>query len=397
MSCNQSSSLPHGLLVIFIAVSSLSIVASGGNGLQRSSAATTADSDGGARINPDGYTSARVCGSCHVDIYNSWKNSLHAYSLIDPIFDTAYMQAIKDGGEEARRMCLHCHAPMTMMNGDYDLSLGVTREGVSCDFCHTVKSVHLDGREKPFTTDVSPVKRGVIKKAESPAHEVAFSELHGKAEFCGGCHNHSNSHGATIMGTYEEWRKGPYATEGIQCQDCHMTLSSGKVVSEIYGKETDKIHLHSLIHDSNQLRDALKVEMTDARRGRDGLAVEVVVENVGSGHMVPTGIPTREVVLDVTVEAGSYSAHQQRRFRKVVADKNGNVLKADYEIFLYGAQILNDNRIAPRERRVERFQFPFAASVPVKVKARLGYMYSPSIVGVKQMNIELGKAEKALP
>jgi hypothetical protein len=91
-------------------------------------------------INPTGYTSARVCGTCHVDIYNSWKNSLHAFSLSDPIFDAAYMQAIKEQGAEAKRVCLRCHAPMTLANADYDLELGVTREGVSCDFCHTCET-----------------------------------------------------------------------------------------------------------------------------------------------------------------------------------------------------------------------------------------------------------------
>ncbi|MGB6368703.1 MAG: multiheme c-type cytochrome, partial [Thermoanaerobaculia bacterium] len=77
-------------------------------------------------VDPEGYTSARVCGECHSDIYESWKNSLHAFSLTDPIFDTAYMQAVKEAGEEARRVCLRCHAPMTMVNGDYELREGVT-------------------------------------------------------------------------------------------------------------------------------------------------------------------------------------------------------------------------------------------------------------------------------
>ena len=46
-------------------------------------------------ISTTGFTSARVCGECHVGIYDSWKNSLHGFSVTDPIFDTAFMQASK--------------------------------------------------------------------------------------------------------------------------------------------------------------------------------------------------------------------------------------------------------------------------------------------------------------
>ena len=37
-----------------------------------------------AEISAEGYTSSRVCGECHVDIYNSWKKSLHAFAIADP-------------------------------------------------------------------------------------------------------------------------------------------------------------------------------------------------------------------------------------------------------------------------------------------------------------------------
>ncbi|HSR67901.1 MAG TPA: multiheme c-type cytochrome [Acidobacteriota bacterium] len=343
-------------------------------------------------VNPDGYTSARTCGQCHQDIYNSWKKSLHAFSLMDPVFDTAFMQAVKEGGEEARRRCLHCHAPLSMMSGDYQLTEGVTREGVSCDFCHTVTQVHLDGREKPYSVDLGIVKRGVIKKAASPAHEVAFSELHGQSEFCGGCHNYIAASGALIMGTYSEWRQGPYAAEGVQCQNCHMTLSAGKVVFDQPQESAAQIHLHSLIHDSNQLRSALEVHIVRAERQGEWLDVQVEVNNVGSGHMVPTGMPTREVMLEVKAESAGLSRVQNRRYRKVVADERNRPLKNDYEVMLRGSKIVSDNRLAPRQPRLERFRFPLWGSKPVEVTASLSYQYSPMLVKKEVMNVELGRA-----
>ncbi len=344
-------------------------------------------------VNPKGYTSARVCGQCHEDIYNSWKNSLHAFSLTDPIFDTAFMQAVREGGEDARQFCLHCHAPMTMINGDYELKEGVTREGVSCDFCHSVTAVHLDGRAKPFSSEAGRVKRGDIRSTGSPAHEVAYSKLHTTSEFCGGCHNYIAEGGAAIMSTYDEWKRGPYAAEGVQCQNCHMVLSAGKVVLQTVKRSRDKIHLHSLIRDSEQLKSALSVSIDMAQRRGDTVDVEVTVENVGSGHMIPTGMPTREVVLEVTAESGGYARKQERRYRKVVADSRGLPLKTDYETILKGVRVLNDNRIAPREKRVERFQFRVRDSGPVQLEAALAYQYSPAMIGVREINVRLDEAK----
>lgn len=352
---------------------------------------------GRAVVNPDGYTSARVCGECHIDIYNSWKNSLHAFSLTDPIFDTAFMQAVKEGGEQARRTCLRCHAPMTMMNGDYELRQDVSREGVSCDFCHTVTAVDLNRSNKPYVIALGLVKRGDIKRAASPAHEVAYSELHSRSEFCGGCHNYVTPGGAPVMSTFDEWRQGPYAAEGVDCQDCHMVLSAGRVVTEAVKRSPRRIHLHRLIHDSDQLRRALTVRIANARRAAGSLNVDVVVENVGSGHMIPTGIPTREVVLKVTATIDGYPRTEERRYRKVVGDKRGRPLKGDSEILLHGARILNDNRIAPREARVERFRFPIRGSGRAKLEATLAYLYAPAILDVKRIDIQLGKVERLVP
>lgn len=347
-----------------------------------------------AEINPDGFTSARECGECHEDIYTSWKGSLHALSLQDPIFDAAYMQALKLGGEEARQRCLHCHAPMTMTNGDYSLEKGVTRDGVSCDFCHSVTAVHLDGREKPYVTEPGMVKRGIIKKAASPVHETAYSELHGRSEFCGGCHNYVTPEGAAVLSTYDEWRDGPFARKGIQCQDCHMVLSEGNVVRPDVKSSRSQIHLHKLIHDSDQIRRALSVRIADSQRSGERLVVDVEVENRGSGHMVPTGIPTRRVVLEISLEADAFRRKQERIYQKVVADASGHLLEKDFEVMTLGARILNDNRIAPGETRRERFTFRVPPRGRIRISAALLYQYPASIVRDHKLQIALGETEQ---
>ncbi len=344
-------------------------------------------------INPDGYTDSRVCGGCHVDIYASWKKSMHAFSLSDPIFDAAFMQALKLAGDDAKHICLRCHAPLTQSNADYDLEQGITREGVTCDFCHTVTAVHLDGRSKPFSVAPGLTKRSVLKNVESPAHKVAYSELHGTAAFCGGCHTYVTPAGLVLMSTYDEWRLGPYAQEGVQCQSCHMVLSPGRVVRADFKKGDTSFHLHDLIHDTGQLRGALAVHIVRAQRSARGLEVEVEVENVGSGHCVPTGIPTRQVVLSVEAESGNRQLTQERRYRKVVGDEKGRVLTTDAEAMLLGASVLDDNRIKPRERRRERFVFALPPG-QATVRARLTYVYSPMVLKTQELKIQLTEAER---
>lgn len=346
------------------------------------------------QINPDGVTSARVCGECHTRIYDSWKNSLHAFALTDPIFDTAFMQAVKAGGEEARRTCLGCHAPISRLNDDYALSEGVTREGVSCDFCHSVTGLRVVDGRPTYSLALGRVKHGVIKHAASPAHEVEFSTLHGTSEFCSGCHNYTSPGGARVLTTYDEWQQGPYAAEGKQCQSCHMVLTTGSPVNRDIKQSDPEFHLHSLIHDRDQLRAALAVEIVDTVRHGDRVDVQVAVENVGSGHKVPTGVSTREIVLSVTASAGSHTQSQERRFRKVIGDSHGRPLETDYEVMLFGTQILNDTRIAPRERRIERMSFRVPAGGPVKVTATISYLYAPPVIDKRMMNIELGEAER---
>jgi len=346
------------------------------------------------KIAEDGYTSSRVCGGCHEDIYNTWKRSLHALSLGDPVFDVAFMQALKMDSEKARTFCYRCHAPMATENGDYGLRLSVTAEGVSCDFCHSVTDVVLDDPVKTYRSDVGKVKRSILRKAKSPVHEVAYSELHSRAEFCGGCHQYVTDEGAVIMGTYQEWLDGPYAKEGVPCQECHMARSVGHKVRAEVKKTSPGIRLHDLIHNSDQVKNAVSVDVADVERQGSYLVVSVDVANVGSGHMVPTGLPTRElkVVVKLKDKDGNTLENQSRTYTKVIGDKNGKRLLTDAEILMNGAVVLSDNRIAPQEKRREVFHFPGRAGEPCEVSAEAVYGYRPYVLDLRVIEISMDTA-----
>ncbi len=347
-------------------------------------------------VSATGYTSAFVCGRCHADIYNSWKRSMHALSLTDPVFDVAFMQATK-ANPEAKAMCLRCHAPVTMVNGDLDLDLGITREGVTCDFCHTVTAVKMDDRKAPYVQDLGRVKRSTMRSASSPAHDVAYSELHASAEFCGACHYHESDNGTVVMGTYAEWMAGPYAAEGVRCQDCHMVLASGRVVQPEIKKSGDQINLHDLIHNTDQLKKALEVRITDLARTTGGLVATVEVANVGSGHMIPTGIPNRTIVLQLEARHPDGTVQRQEKiYRKVVGGPDGQPLVLDYEVFLYAHSILSDNRIGPKEKRVETFFFKAAPGEEVEISASATYQYAPLVLDKRSMTITLSSDSRVV-
>lgn len=341
------------------------------------------------QVSDTGYTSAFVCGRCHTDIYNSWKGSMHAYSLSDPIFEVAFMQAIKQE-PSAKALCLMCHAPATLVNKDLDLDQGITREGVTCDFCHTVTSVHIGDRDMPYRQELGRTKRSTLAKANSPAHDVAYSELHKQSEFCGACHYFESENGTVVMGTYAEWKAGPYAREGVQCQNCHMVLGGGRIVQRELKEKSGPINLHDLIHDTNQLKSALAVRIKDVSHSAGWLTASVEIANVGSGHMIPTGIPNREVTLQVEVKRGDGSVlRDERRYRKILGGPDGKPLTLDYEAFLYARSVLSDNRIGPKESRLETFRFEVPEGERVEITTAAVYEYRPLVLDTRRMAITM--------
>jgi hypothetical protein len=125
------------------------------------------------------YTSARICSSCHPAIYKYWAESTHARAATRP----SYLEAVRGAVEGAldkeavQRGCVWCHAPTSLVTGDFDLKKPLTSEGITCDFCHTVADVDLDKADHPFDLKPGKVKRGPLRYAKSPSHETEYSPL----------------------------------------------------------------------------------------------------------------------------------------------------------------------------------------------------------------------------
>jgi hypothetical protein len=327
------------------------------------------------------FTSDIVCGRCHKDIHDAWLTNRHSQASTNPVFLKAMEEAGGTLQERARPFCLMCHAPTTTLTRDYAMERNITKEGVTCDFCHSMVESR-PGETLPFRLEVSSnIKHGPYKDADSSEHPVAYSELHVSAEICASCHEYKTPSGAAVLSTYSEYLEGPYPSRRIPCQGCHMPIVMANVVDpKVKRDPRNFINLHRMPggHAVDQLRRGLDLEWDEVRREPGRLLVRVAVANVAAGHRFPTGLPTRKLVLEVEARPVSGRVYQERMvYRKVVVDEAGIEVVKDGEMFTRPARVRSDNRIRPGERRVEGFYFPVSTGEEAQLTARLAYEYQP--------------------
>jgi len=333
------------------------------------------------------------CGECHQEIYAMWQRSMHSSSASDPIFEASYMQAYLETAGKAREVCLRCHAPVAAQTGDLEMQNAISREGITCDYCHSIVSVDLNHPEQPIRIALDGVKRGPLHDAKSPVHKVARSTLHETSEFCAGCHEYVNEHGLHVLSTYSEWKESSQAAEGKTCHSCHMPMTPGDTVPTSLAPSRGSINLHNISggHSSEQVRKAATVRILGvSRTSEDLVRVEVEVANVGSGHAIPTGMPTRKLVLEVVVFcAGSQVKRFERVYQKQVVDGSAHLILEDHRSILEGHSVLLDNRLRPGERRTERFEAVVLPKGQLRAEATLRYEYYPRTLVPQAMSIDM--------
>lgn len=325
-------------------------------------------------------SSAEICGSCHRAIHEAWKRSAHAAAMESRLFQDALELAETEFGADARKACLRCHAPLAVHLSDWGLKQKVSWEGVTCDYCHSVKEVKLGGPNPVAVTEFSLVKTGPLKDAQPLVHGARYSDVHVSSSICAPCHQYRNANGLEVLTTFAEWKNSRYYKQKVQCQACHMGRVEGDVVElRIKAGGSARVNLHEMpgSHSVKQLNQAVRSTLTTARKG-DHLEVAVQLVNSGAGHFVPTGSPMRQVVLEVIADAyEGQDFSEERRYGRTVADAAGKRAEAEHAAFFRGAKVLSDTRLAPDEKRTEVFRFAIPDRVPVQVTARLAYYYSP--------------------
>lgn len=340
------------------------------------------------------FASSESCGSCHQDIYREWSNSLHAASNSDPVFRGVFNRTPESG----RRFCVGCHAPMVVAEGSPDSKFPASLDGITCDYCHSVKSVQ-PGKPHPYELVFDKVKRGPFESADTAGHPSVLSDVHTKAEFCAGCHEAVNAHGLAVLDTYEEWKAGPYPGDGVQCQNCHMPADFNSSVVTTAGYKSDHVvTAHRFLggHSQINITSAAKMSMLLDSQGNNVTAV-VYVTNAESGHRLPTGIPARRVVLEVRVlnAKGKVLDSQKVEYRRVLQDAAGNAIAPDKieDMFSKAVAVMSDNRISPKETRREEFSFTVSdgADDRVVVESSLYYLFQVPFLMPNEMKMPMAR------
>jgi hypothetical protein len=328
---------------------------------------------------PEPYTSARNCLTCHQTIHLYWSESQHSRSASKPSYLEALRAAV-DGATDkdaVRRGCVWCHAPTALVTADYHLERPITKEGVTCDFCHTVADVDLEKPDHPFDLQPGKVKRGPLAYAKTPFHETAYSALHKASPLlCAACHEYTNGLGVRVLSTYSEWKTGPYPARGETCQECHMPLVPGRTVREGLSSTQRRINLHRMVggSEATRVRGGLELRFAALDIAGPSADVQVVVANTGVGHAVPGGLSSKSLVLALGVEAasGELMHRGERVYRRELKDAQNRPLVSVPDLFLKAASVGEDTRLKPKESRTEHFTVPLPEGWKAIV-ARLEY------------------------
>lgn len=304
---------------------------------------------------PDGIDSlkAESCGTCHKEIYEEWKTSVHAQAYEDPFFQAYWKK------DHNIWVCLNCHTPLenqqpTLIkeiprgrvekavqetNPHYDPSY--QKEAITCAACHVRDGVILG----PFDDSVAP-------------HPTKFDPSFRTAQVCYRCHNvvsgPAQFYNVGPCGTYAEYEGKFFMKEkGFICQSCHMPEIERPVA--VGGPiRQGRQHLWRGGHDPEMIKRAMAVQVrADPAVPKPGEQVRftLTVINAGAGHKIPTGDPDRHFTVEFSVQDG-----------------RGKVLSRQLETMgrwiLWQPVILEvyDNRLLPLASR----EYTFVAHMPTE-------------------------------
>jgi hypothetical protein len=333
------------------------------------------------------YSSSSSCKACHDQIYWGWAASMHSKSVSKSniLFRKAFEFALEETDGTVREQCLSCHAPIAVELGDLKLKRDISKEGINCDYCHTL----IPKLEKDtFTLISSPgkTKYGPYEDCKTEAHESKYSEVYTKSEFCFKCHaTQKNPHGLELCSTAPEWEGSIHAVKKKQCQDCHMPTVTG--TGGKGGPEREEVSLHNFYggHDAGALNSAAKLELKMSEE-ESVKRLTVTVSNIGAGHSLPTSFPLRSIALKLFAYDSNgkelwtnwkndpFLEDRQALFAKILTDNSGKPV-----LPLKATKVALDSRLASEETRELPYDFPADLDI-AKVTANLQYKLAPDSI-----------------
>jgi nitrate/TMAO reductase-like tetraheme cytochrome c subunit len=260
-------------------------------------------------------TPSETCGECHGAIYREYvlgvgsdTHAAHPLSQTKPggtismpanvsSSATAHASALSDAHDsnESSFHCNSCHFPDAFNISDIGATGKVkpkteaaANAGLTCASCHLTPDGYIRG-----THSVNAPHRTITETA------LQSSTL------CGHCHGYQTPD-KRIVGkmfqTFLEWQED-YYKPGLgkqQCQDCHMPRTLRKTAEDFdVPPRAVARHLWTGAHSRQRHLDSLSLTIVQPDKGKHQLALQV--SNIGAGHSIPTGEPSRAVFLRVEV------------------------------------------------------------------------------------------------
>ncbi|MCO4770627.1 MAG: tetratricopeptide repeat protein [Deltaproteobacteria bacterium] len=320
-------------------------------------------------LRPEDLADAGYCAQCHEEIAARWEGSAHRHgSLNDPFYAATLKVAQAHRTPEELAFCGACHDPALLFTGrmtehpvpsDPDADAGIT-----CLLCHDIAEepgrlgngsyVLTKPDHYPYygseDEDEQEQNRRLIR-SKPDKHKATFrrSHLH-SSELCIGCHKahippELNRHRwLPGQNDYDPWFDSgagghsartffPPKSPQMRCQDCHMP----RIDSDDPAAKGGTVPDHAFPGANTALPAVLEDDEWSARSAAflDGvltadigavssssgqvmaprdvvtappgapLTVDVVVRNVGSGHLFPGGVADlREAWLEVSLVTG---------------------------------------------------------------------------------------------
>ncbi|MFK7930209.1 MAG: hypothetical protein AB8H79_18620, partial [Myxococcota bacterium] len=253
--------------------------------------------------------------------------------------------------------CAACHAPG--IDGPLDdrgllEAAGFAYDfGVHCDICHKVDDVDMAqlapgvaGRlrihrpPEPFGgigADFNPIYFGPSHDSPNLIMGSVQRDHYRNGEICAGCHEYEQpvqlpgasvdasrwpSGRLPIHSTWTEWRESPFAPD-VACNACHMPPAPSALNSadlQLFGgaeeagvtggfvRSPGEVRQHTWVGPSQPTSGMLSLSAAlDVDKGvKDGvLTIRVTTSNVGAGHRIPTGEPSRALILRVDARCGA--------------------------------------------------------------------------------------------
>ncbi len=313
------------------------------------------------------FSAAGGCAECHPRYVAEWERSMHSYAATSPVTLRLNELAQLQTGGVVGQDCFTCHAPAALiMEETADPATPrfseAGQQGVGCDLCHSLAEAP-EPAARDYASLLGPRSTMYGRLADpepTGAHASQTRSFFGASTMCSGCHQFSTAPGRELENTFGEWEQTSLAISGVQCQDCHMPVYSGRAATD--GPQRAELHGHSFVGVDYPLAPRPGTDVARIKADIErllGTATRVVVRDVPSvvtagevlrfdaevtnkrgGHSIPSGVSFwRQMWLAVSLT----DAAGATIYRSGHLDEQGDLAPAseDPDLAFFGATLLD--------------------------------------------------------